>query len=232
MIAAVDGCRGGWLLVKSSSWPSVQIPAAAICPNLSSVLQLTSECSVVCVDIPIGLPSGRQIRQCDIKARELLGPQGQTRVFLAPPRECLNEVCPEDFQKCHQKCRDKGAGLPVWGILKKIKEVDELMTPSIQERIIEFHPELAWWPTAGRALDSKHHQTGLSQRKEILEKHILGLDELLSWKQRLGSAAKLDDLLDALIGLSVAERVRAKAGCFLPVRTELDIRGLTMQIWY
>jgi predicted RNase H-like nuclease len=173
-----------------------------------------------------------QVRQCDTKARELLGPQGQTRVFLTPPRECLNEVCPEDFQKCHRNCRDKGAGLPVWGILKKIKEVDELMTPRIQERIIEFHPELAWWRTAGRVLDSKHQQTGLSQRKEILEKHILGLDELLSWKQRLGSAAKLDDLLDALIGLSVAERVRAKAGRFLPVRTESDIRGLTMQIWY
>ena len=232
MIAAVDGCRGGWLLVKSSSWPCVEIPTAAICPNFSSVLQLTSDCSFVCVDIPIGLPSGRQIRQCDIEARELLGPQGQTRVFLAPPRECLNEVSPEDFQNSHRKCRDKGAGLPVWGLLKKIKEVDDLMTSRIQAKIIEFHPELAWWRTGGRTLDSKHQQIGISQREEILGKHIPGLDELLRWKDRLGSAAKVDDLLDALIGLSVAERVRAKAGCFVPASTESDVRGLTMKIWY
>ena len=232
MIAAADGCRGGWLLVKSSSWPCAQNPTVAICPNFSSVLQLTCECSFVCVDIPIGLPSGNQLRQCDSKARELLGPQGQTSVFLAPPRDCINEVSPQDFQKCHQRCRHKGAGLPVWGILKKIKEVDEIMTPSIQERIIEFHPELAWRRAAGCTLDSKHQQMGISQRREILDKDIPALDELLSWKLRLGSAAKLDDLLDALIGLSVAEQVLTKAGCFLPVGKELDIRGLTMQIWY
>jgi predicted RNase H-like nuclease len=48
----------------------------------------------------------------------------------------------------HREIRGKGSGLPVWGIVPKMLEVNRLMEervandPAVQGRIIEFHPEL------------------------------------------------------------------------------------------
>ena len=232
MLAGVDGCRGGWLVVMSSSWPCKQTPIALICRDFETVLKITKDCSHLCIDIPIGLPSGAEVRGCDKTAQSLLGAKRNSCVFLAPPRECLKAGCPTDFQKLHQVERNKGAGLPVWGILEKIREVDELMTPELQRRVLEYHPELAWWRAAGTVLESKHKTAGIAQRQKILNASVPDVDVLLLWISRLGRAAKIDDLFDALIGLSVAERAKNNCACLVPNKPELDDHGLSMQMWY
>src|SRR5207248_1097349 len=74
---------------------------------------------------------------------------------LTPPRSCLEAKTPSEFQTMHFGARAKGAGLPVWGILPKIIEVNRLLEerittdPRLQDRIIEFHPELTWKRLAG-----------------------------------------------------------------------------------
>ncbi len=52
-------------------------------------LELTDSCEIVVVDIPIGLPEGKEPRLCDLQVRERLGKDGSNRVFLAPPRKAL-----------------------------------------------------------------------------------------------------------------------------------------------
>ena len=154
-------------------------------------------------------------------------------VFLTPPRECLPAKTPEEFQQLHKQARGVGAGYPVWGIMKKVKQVDKAMTPELQDQIIEFHPELAWLRLAGRNLSSKHGVEGIAERKNVLTSMVPELKELLNWKDSLGRAAALDDLLDALSGLAVAKASLRSSSYRLPAdKTESDARGLRMQIWY
>jgi len=232
MIAGIDGCKGGWFVTKSESWPCREAPLLAICANIVSALEFVGDSRMVVIDIPIGIPSGAKVRDCDLEAREMLD-QGSTRVFMAPPRETLTAKTADEFQELHLLHRGKKAGYPVWGFLSKLKEVDRVITADLQTRIREFHPELAWGRAAGKLLESKHDTTGLSQRLEILRSSACGLEDVLGWKKKVGKAAAIDDFLDALIGLSVAaDALKGKTFRVPHQSTESDARGLSMEIWY
>ncbi len=234
MLASADGCKGGWLVVKSPSWPCEALPYMSICYDFRSILEFTKDCERVVVDIPIGIPSGRRIRACDLLAKSMLKTGGaSSAVFLAPPRETFPARNPKEFQKLHREAREKGAGLPVWGILGKIKEADASMEPEFQLRVLEFHPELAWLRVAGRYLGSKHTDAGLAKRMEVLSKYVPGFLSTSVWHARLGRAARLDDLLDAMIGIAAAQAsIRSRTHCLPKGVKDIDDRGLSMEMWY
>lgn len=222
-------------MARSRSWPCREEPCLAVCPDFRAVLELTADCQRVAVDIPIGIPSGKQIRRCDLEAKDFLreNDHNPAAVFLTPPRECLPAENPKEFQRLHKLARKTGAGYPVWGILKKLKQANEAMTPELQEKIIEFHPELAWLQLAGQNLNSKHKNEGITERKKVLLSKVPELERVLSWKDSLGRAAALDDLLDALIGLAVAKAALRSSPYRLPAgASEMDKSGLRMEIWY
>ncbi len=223
------------MVAKSTSWPCRETPALAVCPDFRTMLTLTADCQRVAVDIPIGIPSGKQRRLCDQEAKEFLRQHDHNpaAVFFTPPRECLTAENASEFQKLHKLAQGRGAGYPVWGIMKKIKEADESMTPALQETIIEFHPELAWLRTAGQNLSTKHGDEGFMERKKLLQKFVPDLERLLRWKDFLGRAAAHDDLLDALIGIGVAKFSLQGSPYRLPAaKPEIDKSGLHMEIWY
>ena len=235
MFAGVDACKGGWIIAKSASWPCRELPALAVCPDFRTMLAFTADCRRVAVDIPIGLPSGKQRRLCDLEAKEFLRKHDHNpaAVFFTPPRECLPAENATEFQKLHQQAQGKGTGYPVWGIMKKIKEADEAMIPTMQERTLEFHPELAWLRTAGQNLSTKHDDEGIAERKKLLLKLVPELERVLRWKDFLGRAAAHDDLLDALIGIGVAKASLQGSPYRLPAaKSETDKTGLRMEIWY
>jgi predicted RNase H-like nuclease len=235
MFAGVDACKGGWIVAKSASWPCKQVPLLAVCPDFRAVLALTQDCRRVAVDIPIGIPSGKQLRRCDQEAKEFLrkSDHNSAAVFFTPPRESLVAKDAKEFQSLHMGARNKGAGYPVWGIVKKIKEADELMIPELQMTVIEFHPELAWLRSAGKNLSSKHTTQGISERKSVLRSLVPELEMLLRWKGFLGRAATQDDILDALIGMGVARESVRNSTYRWPLRfTESDSKGLRMKMWY
>lgn len=233
MFAGVDACKGGWVLAKSPAWPCREVPALAICPDFQTVLALTADCRRVAVDIPIGLPSGRSIRLCDLEAKKLLSGHNTSALFYAPPRETLHAETPAEFQKLHRKARGTGAGLPVWGFLRKVLDADAAMAPGLQSRVIEFHPELSWMRLAGGNLESKHTPEGIADRKRVLRKAVPSLESILRWKDLVGRAAALDDLLDALIGIEVAQSSLRGTPYRLPAdKVEKDAKGLRMEIWY
>jgi predicted RNase H-like nuclease len=130
--------------------------------------------------MPIGLPDGNELRDCDLSAQQALGIK-RSSVFLTPPRSCVEAASPQEFQSIHRGIMGKGAGLPVWGIVPKILEVNRTLedriasNPIIQHRIIEFHPELTWQRLAGSStLSSKRVAEGVLQRISLLEQQSLG----------------------------------------------------------
>ena len=245
MIAGVDGCQAGWLVALAASTPAAGVLASVrlcLCAEFVSVVELTAGCACVAVDIPIGLPSGAQPRPCDLAARQRLGGAAAARVFFAPPRGTLTAQSPQQFQSLHRQLTGKAASLPVWGIVPKLREVDATMTPQLQQRIIEVHPELVWQRLANAALPSKHQPAGLAQRHALLAARLPELARLLEWRKRLGRAAAEDDLLDALVCLVAAHELQPllhqpsdridQTARRLPVGpVTLDERGLRMEIW-
>ncbi len=235
MIAGVDGCKAGWIVALAAGWPCVQPPHLLLCRDFQAVLTVTAECGAVMVDMPIGLPASSNPRLCDALARQKLGATSN-RLFLAPPRSTLRAATAREFQRLHREATGHGAGLPVWGLVEKLRQVDQAMTPSLQDRVMKFHPELAWQHlNGGTPLISKHQPEGLAQRRTLLQSHVPGLDQLTAWKQRLGRAAGLDDLLDALVGLAAAQAFVDGPDTSRRIPAEnppVDERGLRMEIWF
>jgi predicted RNase H-like nuclease len=233
MYGGVDACKGGWVVAKSKAWPCREVPVLAICPDFASMIALTMDCKRVAVDIPIGLSKGKHLRKCDLEAKKMLSGHNTSALFYAPPRETLLAETPEDFQRLHRKARGIGAGLPVWGFLPKVKEANKGMTAELQKRIVEFHPELTWFRMAGENLETKHSPEGIAERKKVLRKFVPELERVLRWKDFLGRAAAIDDLLDALAGIGVAKDSLRGSPCKLPDKIEeIDATGLRMEIWY
>lgn len=247
MIAGVDGTRDGWIVAMAESWPCTAAPSIHLAPTFADVVSLTATCSAVGVDMPFGLPSGSDVRACDMLAREKLAARADkdtkaaTRLFLAPPREAIynHGGNPKEFQRLHRHYRGVGAGLPVWGIVPKMLEVDAALTstPSLQDRLVEFHPELAFAHLAGRVLASKHGAPGILERFAVLIQHIPALHNI-SVSHELRSAT-IDDVLDALVGLSTASYLSALDDRSSPQTRRLpardvprDAKGLRMEIWF
>ena len=233
MIASADGCKGGWLVALAESWPCERLPDLKVAPNFIALITVTQHCDAVVVDMPIGLASGAERRDCDQLARERLGAKGGSRVFDSPPRECLGAPTVEEFQDIHRAMRGKGAGLPVWGIVPKLKEINTLMSPGLQDRVYEFHPELTWHHLAGETLESKHTSAGLLQRIHYLQKNSPGIFQIND--SPVLQKVKLDDVLDALVGLSAAQAIFDGPDYTrrLPAeKPKSDKRGLRMEMWY
>jgi predicted RNase H-like nuclease len=236
VIAGVDGCHGGWVVALADGWPCRLPPSLLICPTFEALLIATAKCQIVVVDMPIGLPTGAEHRRCDEIGRTLLGPVAAARLFYAPPRPTLAARTATEFQSLHRDVTGKGAGLPVWGIVPKLRDVDTVMTSTLHDRVHEFHPELAWQHLAGAPLSSKHKLNGVQQRMALLRERVPDLDQITAPRAGLRRKdAKPDDLLDALVGLGVAQAIADGPNYArrIPiVEAELDQRRLRMEIWF
>jgi predicted RNase H-like nuclease len=234
MIAGIDGCRGGWVIATAEAWPPGEPVRFQSVETFRECVSRTAGCAAVVVDMPIGLPSKPEGRLCDALARKAMG-RAASSIFLAPPRATLDAATPEEFQALHKKLTGQGAGLPVWGIVRKLLQVDSVMRadPALQNRVFEFYPELAWRRLFGQPLLSKHLAAGALQRISLLNRISA------NWAGDpaafdLPREVRLDDMLDAAVGLPVAHAIATGGEAFrLPEGdVPLDEVGLRMEIWY
>lgn len=200
LAAGVDGCRGGWVVATDEF--------VVVAPTFRDVLGVVGD-GVVAIDIPIGLPEAGS-RACDVAARRAIGPR-RSSVFPAPVRRALSWAAwPEA----------SGMSKQAFNLLPKIREVDDVMTPALQARVCEAHPELSLATLAGRPMaHPKRTAAGVAERMAALG---------LSAVPRVPGAG-IDDVLDAYAVLWTAKRVQRADERRLGDGA-VDAKGLRMEI--
>jgi predicted RNase H-like nuclease len=180
------------------------------------------------IDIPIGL-ADKEPRSCDIAARRALGPR-RSSVFPAPVRAVLDADSYADACALSRRACGKGISKQLYNILDKIRTVDTLQTPRLQDQLFEMSPELSFAELTGRPmLANKRTAEGRTARRQALTS-ASAFGETVSGilDEPPPTGAKRDDVIDALIGAWTARR-RA-AGLHMRLGGDRDARGLRMEI--
>ena len=234
LLAGVDGCRAGWVVVVAQGdAQDAQAHQVRICARFDDVLGLEPAPAVIAVDMPIGLlvepqPGGRD---CDRLARRLLGRRASS-VFTPPPRPLLDATR-------YEQVRGYGLSIQAFNILPKIREVDRVMTPALQHRVYEAHPELAFRTLASRPMQQrKMTVAGREERLRVLEQAPYPLFQgiRMAFAHTLRGCQRTqvapDDILDAYVLVGTALRIWHAQGCRVPCVPTCDQKGLRMEIWY
>lgn len=233
-VAGVDGCRAGWVVV----WHPLdakQHARVAIFSTFSDVLAIPEKPEVIAIDIPIGLPdmTGPGGRSCDAAVRKFLGVRAAS-LFSVPSRSAVysddyGAACAEASRTSHPP---RKISKQAFNLFPKMREVDALMTPDIQRRVVECHPEFVFWRlNDSRALEhSKKSYEGAQSRRALLVRagYPSAVFDRVSLRKK---DACDDDVIDAFAAASVAcDILRGKAQR-VPVCPEIDRKGLKMEIW-
>jgi predicted RNase H-like nuclease len=236
-VAGVDGCKAGWFVAitsvtmenKTDSSCEFNLKNVSIANTFADVLSKTSECKLVCVDIPIGLSDGDKPRECDGQARKLLRGQRASSVFPPPIRQCLSARDYTEANKISKEHSGKGLTPLSFAILKKIREVDELITPELQNSVREIHPEILFWALNGQKPIELNKKTvlGQAQRHNLLQKIFTDIDSILVRAPISGC-----DALDAIIAAWTAGQAVIGKAKTLPENPSLDSKGLKMEMLY
>ncbi len=237
-VAGVDGCPGGWLAViaEAGRFATARVE---LLERFEDVLDLPEAPRTIAVDIPIGLAdvTGPGGRRCDAETRKRLGPR-QSSVFSIPARAA---VFAETYDEARRQALansnpPRSVARQAFAIFPKIREMDLFMTPALQNRIFECHPELSFRELNGGApmslpkhVKSAASRPGLDQRCELLER--VGFDPGLlrhnPWPRKLVGP---DDVVDACVLAWSAARIHAGRHIRLPADPPVDARGLRMEI--
>ena len=223
VVAGVDGCRTGWVVARLGPAGLSLAVVTEIGPVVEEVAG--GDLAALAVDMPVGLP-GDGPRACDTEARRLLGPR-RSSVFPAPARAVLGA---HTYREAAARSRAAiGRSLPVqaYNLVPKVAELDRVMRPDLQGRVVEAHPELAFARLAGApATHAKRTADGRLERLGLLA--AAGLGDL-SKLRALGAAP--DDILDAAVLALTAERARDGTATRLGDGS-VDARGLRMEVVY
>lgn len=225
-VAGVDGCRAGWVAFK------VELPSLATSVDLVDLPKLLSsradDLLCLAIDIPIGLLNSS--RACDKAARKLLGQPRGTSVFAAPCRAALSAITHAAASQINREKTGRGLSQQAFGIIPKIKRVDDAIRPEYQRWVLEVHPEVCFWALNQRRAMAHNKKTkeGTAERITLLRHPFAQIErDLANRPSRVGA----DDLLDAAAAAWTALRwYRKEAECVcLP---ENDEKGLEVTIYY
>ena len=236
-VAGVDGCKAGWVAVIRNLDDPAELKLIVV-PSFADIVGHTPHLAIIAVDMPIGLPDriGPGGRGPEKAARKHLGMR-QSSVFTVPARAAVYE---DDYAKACDTALatsepPKKVSKQCFFLFPKIREIDTLMTPELEARIHEVHPELAFWRLNGEAemslpkkVKSRANPAGLDQRRDLLVSKGLPKDFL---DQAPPRGCGRDDLLDAAANSLIAERIFLGDADAFPNDYRRDERGLRMAIW-
>jgi predicted RNase H-like nuclease len=236
-VAGVDGCKAGWAAVLRNLKEPDDM-RLAVFPKFADLLEHIPHLSIIAVDMPIGLldqipPGGRGPEKA---ARKHLGMR-QSSVFAVPSRAAVFE---DDYLKACETALatsqpPKKVSKQCFHLFPKIREIDALLTPDLEARVFEVHPELAFWRLNGecemslpKKVKSRANPDGLDQRRDLLV--LKGLDRSFL-EQKPPKGCGFDDLLDAAANSLIAERILRGEATAFPEAFQRDGKGLRMAIW-
>ena len=231
-VIGINGCRGGWLICRIDV-ATVAVDLIAAVRHLSEVLEREDSAIKIAIDIPIGLPEIGCARRCDLQARKLLTSLRGSSVFPAPPRELITKLDYSETNRYAMSICGKGVSKQAHAIFPRIAEVDGIMTPDLQERLFEVHPELCFWGLAGRPMQyGKKKSDGYEERREVLSRVLANDVPARSEVRRLELPIEPDDVLDALAAGYSAYRAYTGDARRIPDLPEVDRKGLRMEMVY
>ena len=225
----VDGCRGGWIAIGFETEIGPAQGSARIFSTFAGILSAYPRATIA-ADMPIGFATGTEGRGCDTAVRALLGPR-RNSVFSPPCRAALYADDYPSANALNRQNAGKGLSKQAWMIAPKMREIDALITPAMQDRVIESHPEAAFTLANGAPMAAhKSRFHGHFERLRCL--HALGFDPAtLAARLPQDLDARPDDLLDACILAHVAQKHGAGVARVFPDAPRTDDRGLRMEIW-
>jgi predicted RNase H-like nuclease len=222
-VVGVDGCRGGWLAVALEAG----VAKATVFAHFADLLSAYPDAAAIAVDMPIGLwESDRaRMRPCDALARKRLGKRASC-VFIPPSRAMLSA-------SSYTPLREQGLSVQAYNLIPRIRELDTLLTPELQARVWESHPELSFAAMTGAPIAyPKRTEQGQAARREALKRALnLGTPDLDAlWRSCRRVGAGYDDLLDACaLAWSAIRHVQGHSELCIG-EPERDERGLAMTI--
>jgi predicted RNase H-like nuclease len=234
-VVGVDGCPTGWIAVSIATEGPVE-PEVRIVARFGELID-DADNTVIAVDMPIGLPDfvGPEGRGPERLVRQRLGPR-QSSVFSVPSRSAVMTADYRDACSVASATSQppRMVAKQCFHIFPKIREIDAVMTPALEARVFEVHPELAFWRMNGDApmrlpkkVKSRPNPDGLDERRALLARSGYALEDLA----RPPRGAGADDLLDAAVNALIARRIlRGEAESF-PTEPARDARGLRIAIW-
>jgi predicted RNase H-like nuclease len=227
----LDGCRGGWVLAELG--PDATLEVTRVDHFGVALARVTDgHLAALAVDMPIGLPDTGE-RAADREGRRRLGARRST-IFPTPCRATLDAATYAEALAISRRVTGKGLSVQAYNLLARIREVDDLMHPELQDRVVECHPELAFARLAGAPVArSKHTPEGLAERVDLLD---VALRDLGAGARTAAAAvgapppgSRPDDVADA-IAIALVARLVPGARVERLGDGELDRRGLRMEI--
>ena len=247
LIAGVDGCKAGWIAVIHN----LDVPDQFSCLVYDDFAEIVTQADLIAVDMPIGLPD-RIIgngREAEVAIRPHLG-QRRSSIFAIPARGAVYAVLPQPrgmaallaghaiATATAKELSDppKGLSFQAFNLFPKIREIDQLLCANahLRPRVHEAHPEAAFWRMNGntplataKKLQGKVNPAGIAERRALLL--AAGLPERIVTRSAPRGAG-LDDYIDALACLVVAERLARGIALSFPDPAAQDSHGLTIAI--
>jgi predicted RNase H-like nuclease len=136
----------------------------------------------------------------------------------------------EEASAVNRQKTGRGLIQQAWGIVPKIKQVDDAITPDSQRWAFEVHPEVCFW-ALNQGSPMKHNKKtkeGAAERVVLLRRVFPQVETHLVNRPR-GIGA--DDLFDAAVAAWTALRWnRGEAECVCS--PEVDEKGLAVTIYY
>jgi len=232
-VLGVDGCRAGWLAVRVE-WSSGRLALDyALYPRFAPILEQYPDAAAIAVDMPMGLyESGRvRARPCDQAARQRLGRRACC-VFLPPTRAMLDA-------DAYVPLRTLGLSVQAYHLIPRIRELDALLTPDLQVRVWESHPELSFLAMVGAPIPHpKRTVEGQAARIDALRRAFGDAGDafanaLAAFREQVAPKdAGTDDFLDACaLAWSALRHIRGESALCIGDPAH-DARGLLMAIRY
>jgi len=225
MIAGVDGCKGGgWIAAVDLSGGATEIRG----PFSFLDLLRQNDLKLIVIDIPIGL-FDMGWRECDLAAQELLKPLRDKSVFLVPARSVVEASSYEEAKRLSREIHGKAPSMQAYSIFKRILDVDNEMTPSLQKRVREAHPEVCFAEMNGRKPlhTKKKDAEGQAERLGVLRPHFHDISKQV---EAFGRRGLISDVIDAYACLWTARRVQQSLAYSLPSRPQRGSRDLIAEI--
>jgi predicted RNase H-like nuclease len=226
-VAGVDGCRAGWVVVTAERRPGGGVTDVRLVARIAGVIDelRAGELAAVAVDMPIGLPDAG-VRVADVEARRRLGRKGSS-VFPTPARGLLGAATHAEAVRLGRSIDGRGISVQAFNLLPRIAELNAVVDASMNDVLVEAHPESAFCLMAGAPLpSSKRTAAGRAERLALLAGRLGRCGTL---DVRLPPGAGADDVLDAAANAWTAQRWLAGDAVVLGDGS-LDALGLPMRI--